>query len=557
MAVHAVARYRTRLGKLKTERASWDDHWRDLSRNILPRRLRFDTANRNVGSKRHQDIVNNIATRALRVLASGMMAGITSPARNWFRLTVPDKRTAGLRAVRVWLDEVERRMFEVFARSNLYNALPLVYADLGCYGTTACVIEDDVEDVIRAAVWPIGSYALSQDDRFRVNNTYHETSFTVEQLARRFGEENVSSRVKNLIDMHHLDTWIDVVNVIEPNDDLSIGMADDSGKPWRSVWYETQSGDEETLLGTEGFVEFPVLVPRWSVVGEDVYGASPGMDALGDIRQLQFLEKRRSEGIDKMVRPPMRGPTSLRRRRKSIIAGAVTYVDGVGQRGTFEPSVIVDPRILQIEGELSRFESRIASSFYADLFLSMTSTNIPNMTAREVEERHEEKMLQLGPALERLHDELLDPLIDRTFGIMLRRGLIPPPPAQIAGTELRVEYLSILAQAQKLIGTVGVERLFTFGTQLSAFNPFVLDKLDFDKGLDQYGENLGTAADLLRSDEEVAELRKQRQQEQQAAASMQQAQQGASAVKDLAQAELGNDTALDRMLDQGGQQAAP
>lgn len=555
------SRYVTRVNRLWTERSSWDDHWRDLSRYILPRRLRFNYSDANEGTKRHQYIVNNVATRALRVLASGMMAGITSPARRWFRLTVPDLGLGARRDVRVWLDEVERRIFEVFARSNVYNALAIMYADLGCYGTTAITLERDLDDVIRAQVWPIGSYALTQDERHRVNGASRKMRMTVEQMGRRFGKQDkmiegrtygLSERVKNLLEQGRLDEWIDVTLVVEPNDDYSVGMSDIRGKKWRGVWYEDK-GEENKLLLVEGFNEFPILAPRWSVVGEDVYGAAPGMDALGDIKQLQFYEKRRSEGYDKAVRPPMRGPTSLQRRRKSIVAGAITYVDAVGQRGTFEPSVVIDPRIFQMgDTELARFEGRIASTFYADLFLMMTSTNIPQMTAREVEERHEEKMLQLGPVLERLHDELLDPLIDRTFNIMLRAGLLPEIPQALSDVDLRVEYLSILAQAQKLIGTVSVERLFTFGTQLSQYNPYILDKLDMDKALDEYGELLGAAADLLRADEDVAQLRQQRQAQEQADRLAAQTQAAGSAARDMAGADLSNDTALSRLLGAAG-----
>ena len=117
--------------QLDSERSSFISHWRDISDYILPRRSRFSITEANRGEKKNQKIIDSTATLAARTLRSGMMAGITSPARPWFRLTTPDPDLAEFGAVKKWLDDVQRIMATSYLKSNLYNILPVMYGDLG------------------------------------------------------------------------------------------------------------------------------------------------------------------------------------------------------------------------------------------------------------------------------------------------------------------------------------------------------------------------------------------------------------------------------------------
>ena len=290
------------------------------------------------------------------------------------------------------------------------------------------------------------------------------------------------------------------------------------------------------------------MAPRWAVTGEDAYGSSPGMDALGDTKALQLLERRKAQAVDKIVNPPMRAPSSLLNGRASLLPGDVTYVDVVQGGQQFAPVLEVPPLAVQVLGqEIARHEGRINAAFYADLWLMLSDAG-GQMTAREVAERHEEKMLQLGPVLERLQDELLDPLIDRAFALLGRTGQLPLAPEELQGQDLRVEYVSVLAQAQKLLGTASVERLASFAGNLAAAKPEVLDKLNADRLLEEYAAMLGTKPDLLLTSEEVEAKRARRAQ----AAAMQQQQQAALATvqgaRTLAQTDMAGDSALTRLL---------
>jgi hypothetical protein len=555
-------RYTKRLAALKNERASWIEHWRELGEYISPRRFRYLYADTNKGWKRNHNIINNTATKAARTLSSGMMAGITSPARPWFRLSTPDPSMAEYGPVRAWLEVVEERLRDAFLKSNVYNGLHSVYEYLGTFGTSVMHVEEDSQDLLRAYVFPIGQFCLGNSSRLQVDTVVREFSMTVGQLVEKFGIDNVSDRVRDQHKSNQTETWVQVVHFVEPNPDAKPGQASPKHMPVRSCWYEATGDENAPFLREGGFEEFPMMATRWSVTGEDVYGASPGMEALGDVKAMQLFERRKGQAMDKIINPPMRAPMSLQNMRASLLPGDVTYVAENSAGQTFSPAIEINPAAIQVaEASIREHEQRINSAYFADLWLMMANAEQTDMTAREVAERHEEKMLQLGPVMERLEGELLDPLIDRAFGILLRAGQLPKAPKELQGQSLRVEYLSIMAQAQKMLGTASIERLAGFVGNLAAVRPEVMDKVDVDQMVDEYAANLGVKSNLIVADEQVQAMREQRNQAAQQQAAQQQAMVAAQGAKTLAQADTSGDNALTRLL-QGvggaaGAQAAP
>lgn len=558
-------RLNRRLGHLKNDRASWEPHWRELADHFAPRTGNWnnqDATDR--GRKKNQYVINNAPLIAARTLASGMMAGLTSPARPWFRLTTPDPALVEFGPVKEWLYVCETRMREIFAKSNTYRVLPTVYAELGVFGSHASVCMEDDEDTIRLQPWEMGTFWLAQDSRLRVDTGYREIKMTVRQLVQEFGIENCSDRVKNMFRNNQWEQWIDVYQAIEPNDERLAGKMGPRGMTIRSVYWE-KGGDKDKLLGQRGFNETALLAPRWIANGNNSYGDSPAMDALGDAKALQFEERRKAQSLDKLVDPPMTAPTSLKNQRVSLLPGDVTYVDVTSDRSGFRPVYEIRPDIQWQNASINEIRDRINSAMYADLFLMLAMSDRRQITAREIEERHEEKLLQLGPVLERLNDELLDPLIDRTFAIMVRRSepfwrgvmdgnpILPPPPEELKGVDLKIEYISILAQAQKMVGIQAVDRLIMFTGQLAAASadPSVFDKIDKDQAIDEYGEMLGVSPRVIVPDETVAQVRQDRQQQQnmqQMAAMAGPAVQATQALKNVSDTPAGDDSALNNLL---------
>lgn len=561
--------------QLETEKSSFVSHWRDLSDYILPRRQRFFVSDANKGDRRNQKIIDSTATLAARALRAGMMSGVTSPARDWFRLTTPDPALAEFGAVKRWLEVVTRRMNTVYLRSNLYNVLPTVYGDMGVFGTSALHVEEDFDNVVRFYSHPIGSYALANNDRMKVDVFQRDFRLTIRQLVDKFGRKEdgsidwskFSDYIKGLWDQGLKETWIDVCHVIKPNEEYDPTKLASKYKKYMSCYYErgsnqgAQTGylsanDSDRYLSEMGYDYFPVLCPRWELSGEDVYGTNcPGMEALGDVKQLMVGERRVMQAVEKQINPPMVGPTSLRTSSPTILPGGITYNDvREGQQG-FRPAHEINFNIAQMEEKQSQVRQRISRTFYEDLFLMLANSDRRQITAREIDERHEEKLLALGPVLEQLNQDLLDPLIDITFDIMNKQGLIPKAPEELQGQPLKVDYISILAQAQKALGLGSVERFASFVSNVATASPSVLDKVNADQIVDVYGDLVGISPTIIRTDDEVEEIRSERAKQQQMEQMAQMIPQGAKAAKDLAQAPVDNNSLLSNLINQGSANA--
>lgn len=560
--------------QLDGERSSFIPHWRDLSENFLPRRSRFYTADVNKGDRRNQKIIDSTGTLALRTLRSGMMGGVTNPARPWRQLTVDDPDLAEYGPVKLWLHRVNEIMAATDRRSNFYNSAPIVYGDIGCFSTAAMLMEEDFDSVYRTYVFPIGSYMIANNERLQVDTFIREFRMTVRQIVRKFVQKkdsgsidwsNVSTVVKNAWDRSNYETWIDTCHVIRPNEEHNEKMISAKFKKFSSCYYEKgyagsiaqtnyMSGeDSKKILRESGYDYFPVLAPRWEITGEDTYGTScPGMEALGDTKQLQLMQKRKAQAIEKMVNPPMTAPTMLKNSKASIIAGDITYLDTrEGQQG-FRPAHEVNPRIIELVEDIRDIRENVRKAFYEDLFLMLAYSDRRDITAREIEERHEEKLVGLGPMLEQLNQDMLDPHTDISFNFHLNQGLLPPPPPELEGQRLKVVYVSILAQAQKLVGISSMDRFIGGVSNLvkTIGNPDVAKKVNYDQFIDRYAQRLGVDPDIVYSDEEVAEIREREAQAIQAQQRMEMIEQGASAAKNLSGADLEGDNALSRIVKQ-------
>ena len=536
-----------RWGALTSERSSWIPHWREISDNILPRTGRFLASDRNRGEKRHNTIYDSTGTRALRVLAAGMMAGMTSPARPWFRLATADPEMMRYEPVKVWLSDVTRLMLDVFQRSNTYRSFHTIYEELGAYGTAASIVSDDFEDVLRHHPLTAGEYAIALDDRGEVSTLYREFDMTVAQLVRKFGRDRVSHAVRNLYDMGKLDAWINVVHAIEPRSDRDARKRDAKNKAWSSVYFEIGCEDGK-YLSESGFDHFPALCPRWSASGGDIYGNSPGMEALGDIRQLQHEQLRKAQGIDYMTKPPLQVPNALKNSGVNTLPGGVSYVDTAGPGGGIRTAFDVRIDLQHLLMDIQDVRERVRATFYADLFLMLAQGDNGRMTATEVAERHEEKLLMLGPVLERLHNEMLSPKIEKTFSAITKAGLLPPAPQEMQGMELNVEFVSMLAQAQRAVGTNAVDRYVGNLGMVAQMKPDVLDRFDADEWAESYADMLGVDPRLIVADDKVAFIRQERAKAQAQQAQAEQMAQGAQTARNLAAADTGGENALTNVM---------
>ena len=524
-------RLETRLTQLKEARQPYEAEWKEIARFGQPSRSRFLNSEQNKNFRRlNRSIYNGHAILAFRTLTGGMTSGLSSPSRPWFRLSAYDADLAEDHDVGVWLAEVEGRMYAFLSGTNFYSAVKAGYAEMGLFGTEACVMAEHQEYGAVCHALTAGEYWIGLSDANVPNTLYRRAPMTVDQCVRAFTYEKCSLTVRNMYDRAAYEQQVPVMHAIEQNDDRDVTVLDAKGKPWRSVYWEDGSTREDNFLRVSGYNEQPFWAPRWDTVGGDTYGTCPGHDALPDTRELQLQSKRKTEATDFMVWPELVTPASLKLKRqpKEVVSAASVDKDNV-----FAPYQMPYQAVAAIESSIEKLEQRVSQLTYADLFLAIT--NMQGIQPRNIEEiasRNEEKLTQLGPVIERVSTEKLEVAIDRTFGIMQRLGLLPPAPEVIQGQPVKVDFVSVLAQMQRMVGLGQMERTIGFIGNLAASFPEAADRLDIDETIDEYADRAGAPPRILRSVQDAQAIRQQRAQQQQNA----QLAAAMPAVKDGAQA---------------------
>lgn len=536
---------------LKSVRSTWDPDWKACSDFVDSRRAQWTLTDTNQGGRRNRQVINPTALIAKRILQAGMMSGISPKSRPWHRLTLRDRDLANYGPVRSWLNIVEQRQRNLLSQSNVYRAMFDGYGDMAQYGVAAVHTESDPKHGIRGQAYPIGTYCLAQDSGGRVTTCYRELVMTIEQIVEKWGLgvlERCSKSTQDKWRERTYDAPVQILHVVEPRKNARYGSALATDMPFRSCWLELSADEGLELLHEGGYRELPIFGVRWDARGSDVYSRGfPGIDSQGDAQMIQTMERRKLQMIDKTVNPPMGGPASAG--RPSLLPGDFTAVDSIVAGQKIEPLMLINPvAITEARTCIAETRQSIREVWYADLFLSLSQTDSRDMTAREVAERHEEKMIQLGPVFEAVSYEFLDPLITRSFYLALRRGEFPEPPEELDGEDLQIEYISIVAQAQKLLGVSAVERLVGITVQLAQIDPSALKKVNVPEVLDSYADFLGVNPDLIRSKEEVEKMVADEAKAQQAQAVGQNLIAGAGAVKDLAGAQLQDPSMLSQML---------
>jgi hypothetical protein len=536
------------LAALRNERQPWWSHWRELADYYLPRRYVWllNAQERSRIQSKNPMILDSTGTTAARTLASGMMNGITSPSRPWFKLRMVGFGDDISYDARVWLDEVQRRMLLVMAESNFYNAMAITYLDLTVFGSTATLIYEDYESVIRCYNSPLGEFYLGQSARQVVNTFAREFTLKVAQVVERWGIENCSETVKDAWNQGgaRLQQDISITHLIEPNDDRKGQL---KGRfSFREYYWET-AGTLGTVLEQRGFREMPGIFPRWELLANDAYGSSPAMDALGDVIQLQHETKKKAQGLDKMISPPVIADIQLQHKPMALLPNGITYVAGVNSIGV-KPAYSVQVPIGELGEDIAQVQMRVREKFHNDLFKMISHLDTVR-SATEIDARREEKLVLLGPVLERFENEALDPAIKRIYAIMERAGLLPEVPESVAEAELEIQYMSILTAAQTAVAAIPTERWLQLIGNVSALYPDANLIPQYDDLIRRYGRDIGVREADMKDKREVDAMKEARAQEQEAAAMAQQGQMMVEGAKTLSETDVGGGAnALQQMI---------
>lgn len=558
-----------RLISLRTYRYSWWTHWRELADYFLPRRYKWLITPNQVsrGSPINQHILDSTACTYARNLASGLVSGKSSPTTLWIKLKIGYIDSTGTNPISLWLAEVERILYLIFSESNFYNSIATFYFDLVIFGTAAILIYEDYDNVINCINPALGEYYIDIDGKYRPTTFFRDYTMTVGAVVDEFGFDNCSENVRSAYELKDgtgRSREIIVAHGVEPNTD---GRAAEFGFSknfaFRDFYWEwggstsPQGGaiTQSKLLRRQGFYEQAAIVGRWDLVSNDPYGRSPGMDALPDQKQVQLEQRRKAQAIDKMVNPPLVADVQLKNQPANLTPGGITFVSGYSASGKPGFASVYDTKfpVQEITVDLAETKARLSQIFFNDVLrVASQYETRSNVTAVEWDLRKAESLVMLGPALERIDNEVLRPIIDRVFGIAWRAGIIPPPPPEIQGQMMNVDFVSMLAQAQQAARAGSIERVLSLAGNLVGVIPEVMDKINVDRSIDKYSTLLNNDPSIMNSDEEAAAIRQTRAQQQAAANQAAIAQQLSQGAKNLAGADVGNGNALEAMLGGGG-----
>jgi len=550
--------YIKRAASMKTEGQAWNPQWKDISEFENPTRGHFSETRPNDGKKiDHQKVINSCAEESAGTLAAGMLSGLTSPTRQWVKLEFDDRDLMKYAPVKWWLDETERRLMRVYSKSNVYGSLYSMYEELGSFATACGFLAEDYKDVVRLRVYTIGEYYFTTGPDGRVNGFYRRYWLTVSQMVKEFGIDNVSPQVREAYKNDQPDQWRIVNHLVEVNDTRISDYIDYKNMEYRSIqWEDGSEVDDYLRLG--GYEEFPILGPRWSTTTDaDAYGrGAPGWKALGHSRMLQKLERDYLIALSKVARPPVQVDASVQG-EINMAADGVTRFSALLPNGGVKPAYQVNPDLAAIDAKILRTEQEIQKKYYVDLFLMLANAERSgrNITAYEIMEKKAEAVQVLGPVLEKTESELLNPMNDRTLMIMERNGLLPRPPKEIQGHELKFKYVSVLAQAQKMAGISSIDQWRISVEQSAALKPEVIDVINYDGMNEEKADMYGVPAKCVNDEETMIAARKARDEAtakaQNLAASEQMANAAAKAggaIKDAGTTPMNQGSALDALL---------
>ena len=516
----------------------WESHFRELRDAIQPTRGRFSLGEARQDSTINKRIIDSSGRKGLRTLKSGLMAGMTSPSRPWFKLGLHDDSNADDPDVKEYLHKVEKRMYTVLRGSNIYRTLDACYGDLGLYGTFGGLLVGDFENVIHSHAFPMGLYRVAENDKGVVDTLHWDVRMTVSQVVKKFGLDQVSISVKNRYENNDLHSFVDVRACVEPRLERDPMSPLASDMPVAAYYWEKNSTTK--LLTVSGHSVNGVLGPRWeSVEGESWAVSSPGMDSLGDCVQLQQQHIDKAKAIQMSYNPPMQAPAGFKKRYRNVPGGITTANTADLQKGGLRPTHEVRPDVQWLLQDINETRNRLNESFYADLFRMASQYGIEgvkNVTATAIAEMHEEKLIALGPVLESLDHGLLTPIIETTFHYMQEAEILPPAPESLNGKPIKVEFISLLAQAQKAIGLASIERTVGFVGSLAQIKPEALDKLDADATIDEFADQVGPPPGIIVTTKQAAETRAARAKQMQQQQMLEQAQPLAQAANLISEA---------------------
>lgn len=493
---------------LKSGRSQWESHWQECTDYVIPRKnnvTRVGTA----GEKKGVELYDSTAPHSAELLAGALHSMLTNPTTLWFELSTGDEELDNDDDVKGWLQKAARSIHTRLNNTNFQTEIHEVYIDLDTVGTSGLSIEEEKGDTLfRFNSRHISEFVVEENNKGQIDSVYRKFSWDARQIAQEFGKENLPDEVIEKLEKGSPDKF-DIIHGIYPRE---LSLLDEitkktpKGYPYASQYVLLKT---KTTLSESGFHETPFIVSRWSKASGETYGRSPAMKALPDIKMVNKMQETSIKSAQMTMAPPVQMPDDGFLYPLKYTPFGVNYFRS-GTQDRIEPintGARVDFGFQAIE-EVRR---SIRADFYVD---QLQLGQGPQMTATEVNQRVEQMVRFLGPVLGRQQSELLQPMIARIVGIMLRAKALPPLPEKLDGKSWIVKYSSLVARAQRISEGENVMRVVSAVAPLAQMDPTIMDNVDTDEYVRYVADIYGTPAKLLRKKQERDKMRAARSQAQ-------------------------------------------
>jgi len=440
----------SRFDKLKSDRIVWNDLWEDTCTFVTPRRGGIISPHYK-GASRMSKVFSCKAIDANDTFAAGLYGHLCAPP--WFILKPANPNIDATDEQTTWFSVATRILHDELALSNFNLMIFEHFKDLGSIGTGCLFEEEGVESTLNFINLFIVDFVIQEDRRSHVDTLCRTLKYTARQAEQEFGKGQAGPSVTEAaVDPKRQDEIFAFLHLLVPRADTGVkGPVDGKRRPYASVYVSVK---DEKVVKETGYYEKPFMADRLDKESNEMYGRGIGIKMLPEIKLLNKMVETTIRAAEKVVDPPLQVPDDGFLSPLRTVPGGIMYYRG-GTTDRVDPLETHANIGLGLEMEAKR-EAAIDKAFFVDLFQLLAERK--NMTATEVLERVEEKLVILGPMLGRLQSELFNPLIERSLGILFRSGKLPPPPPGV--DVYSIEYTGKLAMAMRQMEVRAVQSTF-------------------------------------------------------------------------------------------------
>ena len=539
--------------QLLSARGNWETTWQDVADYTRPIRHNI-TDRETAGTKRMEDILNTVATKANERFANGLFGYLCRPDEQWFHFISPNNVVMKDEEVATWFANAEKISQGNMYLSGFAQEIHEDFMDLGTFGTSNLYVEAGTEYPLRFKNFDITSYVIEESAFGKIDTVIVKFRYNCRQAEQAFGRKNLPDEIQGLLDgkgkgaSHAEKKKFTFYHCVRPNNNFKANSLDPKKKQYISLYVEK---DSKKVVREGGYDIMPYAVARFFKDPNEVYGRSPAINAIGAIKMINAIENDFVKASHKRLRPPVAVRHGSVLNQPDLSAGKIVLIRG----SMYEDK----PVVLDTVGDvglglevLKYYEEKIKESFYTDMFDYLEGGKY--MTATEVEARRQSKLFLFAPMLARLQSEKLHLIVQNVFNILLEKGAFGEmPDALKENPQYEIQFSGKITNALRNIESRGTQMVLAMVNQIAQYDNSVLKNLNYNKMLRDEAINSGMPVSYIRPEEEVqAELRAEAEQARQAQ-EMAMAQQGSQVAKNLS-GEISDNSVVGKVMQKGEEQ---